>query len=90
MTTGRAPDEPRPPRDADADAAMPADLSSLSDEILVAQQRISQIDVGPVERAELARELRQAVAVGRRDPRRGRDLIARLVSRAGAREAPSG
>ncbi len=89
MTTRRDPDEPRPPRDAAPDAAMPHDLSSLSEDILVAQQRISQSDVTPAERAELARELRRAVAVGRRDPRRGRDLIARLVSRAGERGASS-
>ena len=89
MTASRPPGTSRGTPEATGDETMPDDLLALADDILVAQQRIRRIDVTPAERVELSRELRRAVAVGRRDPGRGRVLIGLLVGRTAPHEAPT-
>lgn len=57
---------------------MPADLQDLADAIRFVQQRIQALQTTVERRAELSRELRRAVQIGRHQPVEGRRRLAGL------------
>jgi hypothetical protein len=59
--------------------ALPDELESLADAILVAQQRLSALRCSPDRRVQLSRALRRAIELGRRDPTAGRARLAALL-----------
>jgi hypothetical protein len=59
--------------------ALPDELRSLADAILVAQQRLSALRCAPARRVQLSRALRRAIELGRRDPSAGRARLAALL-----------
>jgi hypothetical protein len=69
------------------DARWPARQAVFAAELRLLAQRIQRMDGDKQRQAELARELRRAIAAGRSDLAAGRRLLARLQARMAPDEA---
>lgn len=69
---------------------LPRQLQSFVDEVLVVQQRIQRLDVTQAQCAQLSRELRRAIQIGRHDVDLGHVELSRLHVRLKATERHRG